>query len=36
VVRLRVNDPWYLMLPAFLMTVGNGWLAIRMRRIETM
>lgn len=35
VVRLRVNDPWYLMLSAFLMLVGNGWLAIRMWRIET-
>jgi hypothetical protein len=29
IVRVRIEDPWHLMLPAFILLLGNGWLALR-------
>ncbi len=29
VVRVRIEDPWHVMLPAFILLLGNGWLALR-------
>jgi len=29
VVRVRIEDPWHVMLPAFILLLGNGWLAMR-------
>jgi uncharacterized membrane protein YphA (DoxX/SURF4 family) len=29
IVRVRIEDPWHLMLPAFILLLGNGWLAAR-------
>jgi len=29
VVRVRIEDPWHVMLPAFILLLGNAWLAMR-------
>jgi uncharacterized membrane protein YphA (DoxX/SURF4 family) len=29
IVRMRIADPWYAMLPAFILLVVNAWLAVR-------
>jgi hypothetical protein len=31
-VRVRIEDPWHLMLPAIVLLAGNGWLAVRAWR----
>ena len=30
VVRVRIEDPWYALLPAAVLLVANAWLAMRM------
>jgi uncharacterized membrane protein YphA (DoxX/SURF4 family) len=32
IVRVRIEDPWHLMLPAIVLLAGNGWLAVRAWR----
>ena len=29
IVRLRIEDPWYAMLPAFVLLIVNGWIAVK-------
>lgn len=32
VVRVRIGDPWYLMLPAFVLLLLNGWIVVKAWR----
>jgi hypothetical protein len=32
VVRLRIEDPWHAMLPALVLLVVNGWIAVQSWR----
>lgn len=32
IVRLRISDPWYMMLPAFLLMVVNAWIVVKTWR----
>ncbi|MBM4009287.1 MAG: hypothetical protein FJ285_06815 [Planctomycetes bacterium] len=32
IVRMRISDPWYLMLPAFVLMLLNGWIVVKAWR----
>jgi len=31
-LRVRISDPWYLMLPAFVLMLLNGWIVVKAWR----